>query len=320
MAEDYYKTLDVPKSASADEIQKAYRRLARKYHPDLYVDKDEQEKKKATKSFQRVQQAYDVLSDEEKRQQYDLLGPNFEQMGGARNPFAGAGPGGPQIDFSQLFGRGGPGGAGGGMEDLFRQFGMQGGPHGGPGGPHGGPRDGEDINERITVPFATAVLGGEHQVSVQRRDKVETIEVKIPKGIEHGQKIRLRNQGQSGFDGGRRGNLKITVRIAPHPVYSRSGLNLSVKVPITLKEAVEGAKIDLPTPHGTISVTVPPGSSGGKSLRLKGMGIKTEKRNGDLIATLQIAMPEQLAADDRKRVEQLESAWNGEDPRDSLIW
>ncbi|MEM7454590.1 MAG: DnaJ C-terminal domain-containing protein [Planctomycetota bacterium] len=320
MPDDYYRTLDVPRSASGDEIQKAYRRLARKYHPDLYADKSDAEKDRATKKFQQIQQAYDVLGDAEKRQMYDQFGPEYERMR--------AGGGGQPFDFSQVFGQGGPGGGPGGMgslEDLLRQFGMQGGmggmpPGGRPGGSPPGPRKGENLEQEITVAFGTSVLGGEHQVSVDRANKVETIAIKIPPGIESGKKIRVRGQGRRGFEGGERGDLMIRVKVAPHPVYTRSGLNLKVTVPITLKEAVEGAKVDLPTPHGTISMTVPAGTASGKSLRLKNMGIKTPQAGGDIIATLQITMPAELSDEDRKLVEQLELAWNGQSPRDGLMW
>lgn len=322
MADDYYTVLNVSRSASQEEIQKSYRRLARKHHPDLHADKDDKEKDAAKQKFQKIQQAYDVLSDTEKRQMYDQLGPDFERMGG-QNPYAG-GAGGPQVDFSQIFGgRGGPGP--GGFEDLLRQFGMG---AGGPGGPGGGPfqrppgpTKGQDVEQKITVPFATAILGGEHRVSLQRRSgKVQTITVKIPVGIENGKKIRLRGQGDAGFDGGPRGDLLIKVDISPHPTYSRIGLNLNVTLPITIGEAVRGAKIDLPTPHGTITVTVPPKSSSGKSLRLKGMGIKGGKMTGDLIATMQIVLPKNLTEEDIQLIDKLDASWNGASPRSELTW
>ena len=315
MAEDYYKVLNVSKNASQDEIQKSYRRLARKYHPDLHADKEEKERESAKQQFQKIQQAYDVLSDPKKRQMYDQMGPGFEQMGG--NPFGGAG--GPQFDFNQMFG--GQGGGPGGFEDILRQFGM-----GAGGGRHPGtrpqpPQTGPDSTQKITVPFATAILGGEHQVSLERRSgKVENIKVKIPAGIESAQKIRLRGQGHSAFDGGPRGDLFIVVTVAPHPTYTRNGLNLKVSVPISLAEAVKGAKIDLPTPHGTITVTVPEMTSSGKSLRLKGMGIKTSKKSGDLIAQLQIVLPDDLSEEEMELIEQLEKSWAEKSPRSELTW
>ena len=325
MADDYYKTLGLSKSASADDIQKAYRKLARKYHPDLHADKDDKAKDKAKQNFQKVQQAYDVLSDAKKRQMYDQYGPKFAQMGGGGpNPFGGGsspfGQGG--VDFSQIFG--GAGG-GGGFEEILRGMGGGGRQSRGRGqrgrGRAAGPKKGDNIEEDITVPFSVMVLGGEHQVSFERRGgKVERVKVKVPAGIEHGKKIRLRGQGASGIDGGARGDLMIRVNVAAHPYYTRSGLNLNVVLPITLNEAVAGAKIDLPTPHGTVTVTVPPGSQGGKSLRMKGLGIKTADRKGDLMAHLQIMLPESLSDEDRQAIRKLEARWEGAGPRDGLVW
>jgi DnaJ-class molecular chaperone len=319
--EDYYSVLGVSKTASEDDIQKAYRKLARKFHPDLHADKDEKERNQAKQKFQKVQQAYDVLGEPKKRQMYDQMGPGFEQMGGGGNPFGGAGGGSPfgagGIDISQIFGgRGGR--SGGGFEDILRQMG------GGGAGPQArgaGPTKGRDIEQEITVPFAVSVLGGQHQVSLQRNDGgVDRMEVKIPAGIEPEKKIPLRGQGQHGAGGGPRGDLLIKVHVAPHPSYTRKGLNLQVTVPITLIEAAEGAKIDLPTPHGTVSLKVPPGSSSGKSLRLKGMGIKAKDHSGDLLATLQVALPSEVSAEDLDVLKKLNKRWNQSASRAELAW
>ncbi len=317
--DDYYKVLGVSKNASESEIQKAYRKLARKYHPDLHADAEERERDRAKQQFQKVQQAYDVLSDPKKRGMYDQMGPGFEQMGG--NPFGGGGspfgggPGG--IDISQIFGGGG---GGGGFEDILRQMGG-GGMGGGPmGGGQRTPPKGRDVEQEITVPFATAILGGQHQISLQRRNgKVEKIDIKIPAGIEANKKIRLRGQGQSSSNGGPRGDLMVVVKVAPHPNYFRKGLNLHVTVPISILEAAEGSKIDLPTPHGTITVTVPAGCSSGKSLRLKGMGIKAKERSGDLIANLQIVLPDEVSPEDVDLLKQLDERWN-DSVREELAW
>lgn len=317
MAEDYYKTLGVARGASVEEIQKSYRKLARKYHPDLHADKDDREKNRAKQKFQQVQQAYDVLSDEKKRRMYDQYGSDFEKMGGGNpfggsgNPFGGGGGGNPfgngEIDLSQLFG-----GGGGGFEQMF-------GGGAGRGQPRQQPAKGANIEQKITVPFATAVLGGQHQISFDRGNgKHESLTIKIPVGIESGKKIRLKGQGRSGPAGD--GDLMVTVNVSGHPSYSRSGLNLSVTAPISLAEAALGAKIELPTPHGTISVTVPQGTSSGKSLRLKGMGIKTSDKSGDLIVHLQIIIPKEISDEDSKLLEQLSYAWETTVQREELVW
>lgn len=336
MAENYYSTLGVERSASQEEIQKAYRKLARKYHPDLHADKDEKERESTKHKFQKVQQAYDILSEPEKRRMYDQFGEGFEQMRGAPHgagpfgggPFGGGPYGGPPFgtgpggapngpsyeEFLRQMGAGGAGqapsrgGGFGGFEDLLRKMGGFG------GGRETAQASGEDLETEITIPFGVSVLGGTHQVSFQRRSgKVETVEVKIPSGIEPDKKIRLRGQGFPNPSGGPPGDLMVKVKIAPHPSYARTGLNLNVTVPISVKEAIAGAKILLKTPHGKISLSVPPGSSSGKSLRLRGMGIRTKDRSGDLIATLQIMIPKSVPAEDLKLLEQLRGNWDSPD-------
>jgi DnaJ-class molecular chaperone len=321
--EDYYKVLEVSRSASAEEIQKAYRKLARKYHPDLHAEKDEKDKEQAKQQFQKIQQAYDVLSDPEKRKMYDQFGSSYEQFGGnpyggGGSPFGGGGAGG--FDFSQIFGGAqGGGGAGGGFEQIFKQMG---GMPPGAGQPRGrAPAKGQDLEQEITVPFAVSVLGGQHQLSFQRRSgKIEKIDVKIPAGIEPKKKIRLRGQGLASNSGGPKGDLMVTVKVAPHPSFTRKGMNLLVTVPITIIEAVEGAKVDIPTPYGTVALTVPPGCSSGKSLRLKGMGIKGAKRTGDLIASLHIMVPDEISDSDREHLKQLDDRWNDHELRSELAW
>ena len=321
MAEDYYKLLGVPRSASQDEIQKSYRKQARKYHPDLHADESDQEKKRVLQQFQKIQQAYDTLSDPKKREMYDQFGSDYDKMGGGGgNPFGGAGGGGGNpfggpggIDLSSIFGGGGGGAGGGGsFEDMFRQMGG-----GGRGGPQA-PAKGSDVEQEITVPFAVAVLGGKHQLGISRNGKAEKLDVSIPAGIESGKKIRLRGQGNPG--GGQPGDMLVTVKVAGHPSYARKGLNLSVDFPITVLEAVQGAKIDLPTPHGTLVLTVPAGTSSGKTLRLKGMGIKTKDRSGDLLVTLQVSVPEEVGEQDLKTLENLSDAWSNLESRAKLRW
>lgn len=329
MSKDYYKTLGVSKGASAEEIQKAYRGLARKYHPDLNPDD-----KTAKQKFQDVQQAYETLNDPKKKQMYDQFGSDYEQMGGGGpNPFAGGAPfgggGGTQVPpgFEHMFG-GGAGGTPGGitLEELMRQFGMGGG--GGFEGAGGGGRKrarkpqqvpGNDVRHELEVPFRTAVLGGKVNLSLRRPDgKKESVEVTIPAGIESGKTLRLRGLGDPSPNGGSAGDLLITVRTAGHEAFSRQGLDLTVKVPITIAEACLGGKIEVPSPHGTITLTIPPGTSSGKRIRAKGQGIHAkEGGQGDLYAEVMIVVPKKLNSKTTELVKELAEQLD-ESPRAEL--
>jgi DnaJ-class molecular chaperone len=332
MAADYYKILGVEKGASADDIQKAYRKLARKHHPDLHPDD-----KAAQAKFKEVQQAYDVLNDAKKREMYDRFGPDFERMGaggqgpfGGGNPFGGrrgpgggpggAGQGGPEgFDFSQMFGGGGAGPGGIDLGDLFGQFTGAGGA--GPTGrrTRGRATKGADATAEITIPFKTSITGGEQSVRLSREDgHTEDLVVKIPAGIEDGKKIRLRGQGQPGSGGA--GDLLVTVRVETHPYFHRRGENLYVKLPITLLEAAEGAKVDVPTPEGTVALRVPPGASSGMKLRVKGHGVKVAgKTPGDLFADVQVILPSKYTDDELEFLRKLD-AKHRQSPRSDLRW
>jgi DnaJ-class molecular chaperone len=340
MSEDYYDVLGVARGADADDIQKAYRKLARKYHPDLNPDD-----KAAQKKFKEVQHAYDVLSDDKKRKMYDQFGPAFEQVGQGGGPqWGGAGggqvpPGFEGFEFSGNWpgGRGGAGGVGGGqvppeLEDLLRQF--TGGGSGASGGfDFGGAttrrrgrsrraEPGADVRHEIEIPFRTAVTGGEASLRVRRGDlgKLEMITVKIPAGIDEGQTIRLRGQGEVSTSGGPSGDLLVTVRIATHPSFRRDGLDLIVKVPVTIGEAALGAKVDVPTPHGEITLKVPPGTSSGTRLRAKGQGIKKSGGGtGDLYAEVSIAIPKQLGSESEELIRELDAKLKF-NPRSDLAW
>ncbi len=314
MAEDYYATLGISRDASSAEIQKAYRELARKYHPDLNPE-DSSSKSK----FQAVQTAFDVLNDPQKRQMYDRYGSGFESHGPAGPqgwPRAAAGQG-PQVDINleDLFGGGGEGG---GFADLFKNLGQRGSRRP---ARHAPPTRGSNLEQELTVPFTTAVLGGEAQIAVRRSDgQVENIQVKIPAGIESGKKIRLRGQGNPSPTGGPPGDILIQVRVAAHPHFRRQGKRLDVRVPITLAEALTGAKIDVPTPRGTIALTVPPGTSSGRKLRVKGHGVKQSGSvAGDLFAELMIVLPPDLATADREQIATLCEKYT-EAPRADLRW
>jgi DnaJ-class molecular chaperone len=325
MAEDPYKTLGVARDASQEDIQKAYRQLARKYHPDLNPDD-----KAAKEKFQEVQRAFEVLSDPEKRKQYDRYGAAYESMGAGGGPGGGPPPWGAQgapgfegINLNDLFGQGFEQGGGGGFADLFRQF-SAGGATAGPGARRrAGPvtRRGSDLQHTLEVPFATAVLGGEAQVTIRRQGgKTETLSVKIPAGIESGKKIRLRGQGEPGSGGAPAGDILIQVNVAPHPYYRRRGKDLEVELPVTLGEAALGAKVDLPTPRGTIALSVPAGTSGGRRLRVKGHGVAPKNDTpGDLYAEIKIVLPKELDEADRRAVKEIAEK-HPADPRRGLSW
>ena len=332
MAQDHYAVLGVSKSATQEEIQKAYRRLARKYHPDLNP-----EDKSAQKKFKEIQQAHDVLGDPEKRQLYDRFGPDFEHMA-AGGPFRGGPGGGPtagsSFSFEDLFGggRSSPGGFNyegdlGDLGDFLRQFGVG----SGGGGARGrrpeaaSPAKGRDLNAELVVPFNTAVLGGEASITVNRSNKNESITVKIPAGVETGKKMRLRGQGEPGRNGVS-GDLIIELTVADHPCFQRSGKNLELQLPVTLKEAALGASVDIPTPSGRVSLKIPPGSSSGRRLRVKGQGVKSASgQAGDLYVELQIKLPQQLGAAEgsnenvRQAITQIEQLYS-EPVRKNIIW
>jgi DnaJ-class molecular chaperone len=318
VAEDYYQILGVGRDASAADIQKAYRKLARKYHPDLNPDD-----KTAKGKFQEVQRAFDVLNDASKRELYDRYGSSFESMGGGPQPRGGAGARttwssgpGEEIDFSELFGGRGGGDPSGMFGDMFTQFRRA----GSRGRRAAQPVRGADLAAELEIPFNTAVLGGEAQISVRRQaGNVETLSVKIPAGIDEGKKIRLRGQGEQSPDGSS-GDLLITIHVAPHPWFTRRGANLEVRVPVTLAEAALGAKIDVPTPRGTISLRVPPATSSGKKLRIKGHGVAPRNGDaGDLYAVIEIMLPTPLDEPAIELIKQID-ALQPQEPRKELRW
>jgi DnaJ-class molecular chaperone len=325
MAEDYYKILGVGRDASAADIQKAYRKLARKYHPDLNPDD-----KTAKAKFQEVQRAFDVLNDPSKRELYDRYGSSFESMGGGGARGAGggwstwgAGPGTEEIDISQLFGeRFGGGDPTGTFADIFSQF-RRAGSRGRRTAAQEAVR-GADITTELEIPFQTAVLGGQAQISLRRpTGNVETITVKIPAGIDEGKKIRLRGQGEEA-PGGTAGDLLITIHVASHPWFTRRVNDLEVRVPVTVAEAALGAKVDVPTPRGTISLRVPPGTSSGKKLRVKGHGVAPKNgTTGDLYAEIQIVLPSPLddtCIDLIKKLDEHSQSDHPQQPRRDLRW
>lgn len=320
MAEDYYKTLGVKRDASQADVQKAYRDLARKHHPDLHPDD-----KNAKKKFQEVQAAFDVLNDPQKRELYDRYGSSFEQMasgggprrGGARGAGQGAGP--EDFDFSQFFGERFGAEGPGGFADVFSQFTRAGG-----GGRARASRTakqrGEDLRHELEVPFLTALNGGQVEIALQHGDgRAENLAVKIPAGIDEGQTIRLRGKGGPSPTASQAGDLLITIHVGSHPLYQRAGKNLLVKLPVTLAEAALGAKVDVPLASGKkISLRIPPGTSSGKKLRIKGQGVSPAKGEpGDLLAEVQIVIPPQLDEESQSLVRRFDER-NPLDPRRDL--
>ena len=287
--QDYYKVLGVSREASDEEIRKAYKKLARQYHPDVKPGD-----KEAAEKFKQIQEAYEVLGDPEKREQYDRYGAAFQGAGrgprGQGRPFTWTttGGGGP-IDLEELLG--GMFGGGGG----FGGFG---------GTRQAQPRaqKGEDLTLEIEVPFLVAAEGGNHSLQLRKDSQVERLSVKIPAGVENGSVIRLAGQGHPGANGGPTGDLLLTVKVSPHPYFRREGADLLLDLPVTPSEAVLGAKVEVPTlSEGMVTVTVPPGTSSGQKLRLRGKGVmnpKTKQR-GDQYCVVKIVVPKR--ADDRVR-------------------
>ncbi|MBM4090476.1 MAG: J domain-containing protein [Planctomycetes bacterium] len=333
MEEDYYRILGTRRDASQAEIQRAYRDMARKYHPDMNPDDA-----KAKEKFQRIQRAFDVLNDPEKREMYDRYGSSFDSTAAGGRPgggwqgfqAGGAGGGFEDIDFAQMFG----GRGADAFADIFRQFtggraqggrGQGGRGQGGRGqGGRGQARQSErgtDLQHEIEVPFRTAISGGEASLAIQRPDgNVEHISVKIPPGIEDGQKVRVRGKGGPSRRDGTPGDIVLKVRVAAHPNFRRRGNHLEVTVPVTLAEAALGAKIDLPTPKGTITLTVPPGTSSGRRLRVKGLGVQPRKgAQGDLYAEVQIVLPAHLDDEALDHIRQIGHR-HPLNPRTDLRW
>jgi DnaJ-class molecular chaperone len=319
MADDHYQTLGVPRTASAEDIRKAYRDLARKYHPDLHPDDDA-----AKEKFKQVQAAFDVLNDASKREMYDRYGSSFEGVGGGGprgwggGPFQGGGfpgGGGAEIDLESLFG------GAGGFEQMFGGRGR--------GTAAGGRRRrpaqaaGADVTARITIPFRLAIDGGKTDIQVDRGGTKETISVTIPQGVPDGARMRLRGQGEPGSGGGPAGDLLLEVGIEPHAVFRRDGDTLELTLPVTLAEAIEGAKVDVPTPWGTIALKVPPRTSGGRKLRAGGMGVRhANGSKGDLIAEVQIVLPDTTDASAVERLLDAARVAQGGagSPRAQLSW
>ena len=300
---DYYEVLGVSKGASDADIKKAYRRLARKLHPDVNPGD-----KAAQKRFQEVQEAYEVLKDEEKRRAYDRFG----QAGPGFDPRAAAGsPGGPGFSGGVPFE--GFHFESGDLGDLFGNL------FGGGRRAAAGPQPGEDLRGQIEVPFRDAVLGGTASLSLRREKECPTcggtgrvgktvcstcrgegvvveserVRIKIPEGTLDGGTIRVPGKGTPGFRGGPVGDLYVSVRVTPHPYFERHGNDIHGVVPITIKEAYAGAEIDVPTIHGTVRARIPAGTQGRQRFRLRGKGVRDPRTGatGDHLYTVRVMVP-----------------------------
>jgi curved DNA-binding protein len=303
---DYYETLGVPKTASEDEIRSAFRKLARKYHPDVAKDK-----KTAEEKFKQINEAYEVLSDPEKRRKYDELGTNWNQPGGFQPP--------PQWGGGQPGGFHTYGGDNGGVEfefggtgfsDFFEAFfgGGRGRSAFGGFGQRASAERGSDVEADIMVTLEEALKGSTRQVSLRRAGskKTETYQVKIPRGVREGQRIRLAGQGEAGERGGKSGDLFLRVRLARHPDFSVEGSDLIHEVKIAPWQAVLGDSLTVPTLEGNARLKLPPGTQGGQRFRLRERGLPgVSGQRGDLYVVAQIQLPKKLTERERELWQQL---------------
>ncbi|MFI7041014.1 DnaJ C-terminal domain-containing protein [Microbispora rosea] len=328
MAErDFYAILGVPRTADQDEIQRAYRKLARTYHPDVNKSPDAEDR------FKEVSEAYEVLSDPETRRRYDAFGPDFRRVPEGVDPAAYAraragagagagpgwagqgpgwarGPGGEQIHFTT-----GEGFEGIDLEDLLG--GVFGGRRRGATGRGWGPVPGADHEAELPLTVEEAYRGGRRTITIPGPGGGRTLQVNVPPGVTDGQRIRLAGQGGAGSDGARAGDLYLIARIADHPRYRLEGRDIHVRLPLTPSEAALGATVAVDTPGGEAKVKVPPGTSSGRRLRLRGQGMPNPRgRPGDLLAEARIMVPPTLGDEERRLYEQLAriSAFNPRSP------
>jgi curved DNA-binding protein len=309
--QDYYQTLGVPRTASADEIKQAFRKLARIHHPDVAKNKTAGEAK-----FKEINEAYEVLGDPEKRKRYDELGENWQDDG--RGPFGSAGAGRGrtrpprgQPDFE--FG-------GTGFSDFFESFFGSGGDGFGSFRRSAGAMDdedsfvrqGQDVDADLLVTLEEALRGSRRKVTLRRQgengsaERTDTYQVRIPPGVREGQKIRLAGQGGAGIGGGTAGDLYLRVRLARHPDFSVQAADLYSDLDLAPWEAVLGVQAKIPTLDGPTSLRVPPGTAAGSRLRLRGLGLPREDGSrGDLYATIRIQAPTSASKEERALWEQL---------------
>lgn len=320
---DYYKILGVDKKASQEEIKKAYRRLARKYHPDANPGDSGAEEK-----FKEIGEAYEVLKDPQKRARYDRLGANWKQYahagagwpGGGRTYTYNFGNRGFSFEdlgsgfsdfFEMFFGRGANEKFSGFSTDFGSQFG---------GRSQTTARKGQDVQSDINITLREAYSGTQRSLKLQKGGRARTINVKIPRGIKDGGKVRVAGEGGQSPAGGSAGDLYLVVNIAKHNFFDRKDNDLYCEVPVTIKEAYKGAKIDVPTFNGRVMVKVPPGTQGGKTLRLKGKGMPYLKGggSGDLYIKIKIVLPEGLKGEQKEYFEKFLESYD-ENPRAGIV-
>ncbi|WAC67161.1 DnaJ domain-containing protein [Agrococcus sp. SL85] len=305
---DFYAVLGVAKDVSAADLKKQYRKLARQFHPDSNPGDA-----KAEARFKEISEAHSVLSDPKQRQEYDAVRamaggrPRFAPggSGGFEDVFGGFGGAGPRVQYSQ----------GDSFEDLL------GGMFGGGGG-FGGfgqqrrPQRGRDVTARAALDFQSAVQGDTLKLTVGGR----TMTVKVPAGVHDGQRIKLAGKGDPSITGGESGDLILTVSVRPHPVFTMDGLHLRVDVPVTFAEAALGGTIEVPTLGGSpVRLKVAPGTPSGRVLRVKGRGVTAKQGTGDLLATIQVAVPSHLTKAQREALEAFAAASPDESPRAELL-
>lgn len=307
---DFYADLGVSSDASADEIKKAYRRLARQYHPDANPGDSEAEAR-----FKAVSEAYAVLSDPQKRAQYDEA--RRLAMSGAGTRPGGFGPGGRGGTFVHLDDLFGPGGMG--MADAEALFERLFGTTSTRGGWYSPPRRGADVEAELTLDFRTAARGGTLPLQLADEGGTRVQNVRIPPGVRDGQRLRLRGQGEPGGPYGQAGDLYVLIRVSPDPVFGRKGDDLTVTVPVTLPELVFGAQITVPTLDGSVAVRIPANSKPGRTLRVRGRGVPRPGAGaGDLLVTLTVAVPKEHNSAARAALRAYADATRDFDPRRDL--